>query len=315
MNVGFAIYAADVPRGDSYLILPRAMRIASKSRRCHIFHFSISFFHFLGISLAAGGAAPFGGWGRAPTASKGRRHSPPRAAKHSREAGEEAEVSCRALPLGTLGRRRGEAEGAGGQSIVTHQSSSTTRGWGRGKTRGRHEEAIGEDCLSSGPAEGYRLRAYLGVIRLGTNERTFEMSSMSSIRRSVFNWKIWQRANQECCLPFLEGSSPMAVVKKPPNRPTNGVDPFSSSGRFYGIQAGFHRFFYPAGFPTPNPSSGKGVVEALIENLRYKPVETAKHFAECLTPAERGALVYAMRKRNALEVSNAAASRFAANVN
>jgi len=45
----------------------------------------------------------------------------------------------------------------------------------------------------------------------------------------------------------------------------------------------------------------KEATAKLVENLRRTPVDTAKQFADCLTPAERGAVIYALRRQNTKE--------------
>jgi hypothetical protein len=74
------------------------------------------------------------------------------------------------------------------------------------------------------------------------------------------------------------------------------------SARSYGIQAGYHRFFYPVGYPgkvaTASAHHTKDAISVLVNNLRDSPVETAELFAKCLTPAERGAIIYALRTKS-----------------
>ncbi len=55
----------------------------------------------------------------------------------------------------------------------------------------------------------------------------------------------------------------------------------------------------------------KEATAKLVENLRRTPVDTAKQFAGCLTPAERGAMIYALRRQNTKEVSPATTKRAA----
>ena len=52
----------------------------------------------------------------------------------------------------------------------------------------------------------------------------------------------------------------------------------------------------------PSPFSTKDAISVLVSNLRHSPVETAQEFAKCLTPAERGAIIYALRTKSNQEV-------------
>ena len=76
----------------------------------------------------------------------------------------------------------------------------------------------------------------------------------------------------------------------------------TTTTRWYGIQAGYHRFFYPVGYPGKTAAASahhtKDAISVLVDNLRDSPVETAELFAKCLTPAERGAIIYALRTKS-----------------
>ena len=83
----------------------------------------------------------------------------------------------------------------------------------------------------------------------------------------------------------------------------------SPPARAYGIQTYHHKYFYPTSI-----SSTTATMEALVESLRSNPVETARSFADCLSPAERGALMVRERASthpNAIVSPDCALNRFA----
>ena len=53
--------------------------------------------------------------------------------------------------------------------------------------------------------------------------------------------------------------------------------------------------------PEHPATSVKDAMATFVENLRRDPVETAQKFSDSLSPAERGAIIYALRGRNSKE--------------
>lgn len=128
------------------------------------------------------------------------------------------------------------------------------------------------------------------------------MAAILRLSRSVWKggWEHIQRTEGQ--LRSLSSQSINTAGKTCKNRPNSFAD---LAGRIeqYGVQAGrYHKFFYPAGYPVRN-DTGKGAMQTLVESLRHNPVDTARDFAQCLTPAERGALMYALRRKNTVDVS------------
>jgi len=61
------------------------------------------------------------------------------------------------------------------------------------------------------------------------------------------------------------------------------------------------RLFHPGNFDTLHETATAKAIGVLVDRLRLSPMNTAQQLAESLTPAERGAIVFALRSRNKAE--------------